>query len=114
MVNAQKLEDWAIYGAIQPSDLAEKLKNNKNVKFVWVTNPTYEGVVSNIKEIAEICHFYKVPLIVDEAHGSLWNFHEELPTTALQLGADAVVHSLHKTGGALTQASMFHLGKIHF
>lgn len=111
MVNAQKLEDWAIYGAIQPSDLAEKLKNNKNVKFVWVTNPTYEGVVSNIKEIAEICHFYKVPLIVDEAHGSLWNFHEELPTTALQLGADAVVHSLHKTGGALTQASMLHLGK---
>ncbi len=107
----KKLEDWAIYGAIQPSDLAEKLKNNKNVKFVWVTNPTYEGVVSNIKEIAEICHFYKVPLIVDEAHGSLWNFHEELPTTALQLGADAVVHSLHKTGGALTQASMLHLGK---
>ena len=48
---------------------------------------------------------------MDEAHGSLWNFHDELPETALNLGADAVVHSLHKTGGAMTQASMLHIGK---
>ena len=94
----KKLNDWAIYGSICPDDLEDKLKNNKKVKFVWVTNPTYEGVVSDIKTISAICRKYNVPLIVDEAHGSLWNFHDELPETALNLGADAVVHSLHKTG----------------
>lgn len=107
----KKLNDWAIYGSICPDDLEDKLKNNKKVKFVWVTNPTYEGVVSDIKTISAICRKYNVPLIVDEAHGSLWNFHDELPETALNLGADAVVHSLHKTGGAMTQASMLHIGK---
>ncbi len=55
---------------------------------------------------------HNIPLIVDEAHGSLWNFSDELPTSALELGADAVVHSLHKTGGAMTQASMLHIAKI--
>lgn len=107
----KKLEDWAIYGSICTNELEEKLKNNKKVKFVWVTNPTYEGVVSDIKTISNICRKYRVPLIVDEAHGSLWNFHDELPETALNLGADAVVHSLHKTGGAMTQSSMLHIGK---
>ena len=107
----KKLEDWAIYGSIEPDDLSEKLENNKNIKLVWVTNPTYEGVLSDIKTIADICHFYKIPLITDEAHGSLWNFHDGLPETALQSGADAVIHSLHKTGGAMTQASMLHIGK---
>lgn len=107
----KKLDDWAIYGAICPDELKNKLDENKNVKFVWVTNPTYEGVVSDIGKIAQICHSHNVPLIVDEAHGSLWNFHDELPETALNLGADAVVHSLHKTGGAMTQASMLHIGK---
>ncbi len=107
----EKLQDWAIYGAIEPCAVAQKLKENKNVKFVWVTNPTYEGVVSDIKAISDICKFWGVPLIVDEAHGSLWNFHDALPQSALQAGADAVVHSLHKTGGAMTQASMLHIGK---
>ncbi len=107
----KKLDSWAIYGSVCPEELEQKLNNNDKVKFVWVTNPTYEGVVSDIEAIAKICHSKNVPLIVDEAHGSLWNFHNELPQTALRLGADAVVHSLHKTGGALTQSSMLHIGK---
>ncbi len=107
----KKLTDWAIYGSISPFELNDKLNQNKNIKFVWVTNPTYEGVVSDIALIAEICRRHNVPLIVDEAHGSLWNFHEKLPESALNMGADIVVHSLHKTGGALTQSSMLHIGK---
>ena len=62
--------------------------------------------------MAEICKKRNIPLIVDEAHGSLWNYSDELPVCALELGADAVVHSLHKTGGAMTQASMLHISKI--
>ncbi|MBQ7286918.1 MAG: aminotransferase class I/II-fold pyridoxal phosphate-dependent enzyme [Candidatus Gastranaerophilales bacterium] len=107
----KKLKDWSIFGNIEAELIEEKLKNNRNIKLVWITNPTYEGVVSDIKKISEVCKKYKVSLIVDEAHGSLWNYNSKLPTSALQLGADAVVHSLHKTGGAMTQASMLHLSK---
>ena len=107
----KKLDNWSIFGNIEASDIEEKLKHNRNIKLVWITNPTYEGVVSDIKKIAEICKHYKAALIVDEAHGSLWNYNNELPTCALNLGADAVVHSLHKTGGAMTQSSMLHLSK---
>ena len=107
----KKLDNWSIFGNIEAQDIEEKLKKNRNIKLVWITNPTYEGVVSDIKKISAICKHYKVALIVDEAHGSLWNYNHELPTSALQLGADAVVHSLHKTGGAMTQSSMLHLSK---
>lgn len=107
----KKLNDWAIFGNIEPDDVENKLKNNRNIKLVWITNPTYEGVVSDIEAIAKICKKYKTPLIVDEAHGSLWNFSSQLPDCALHYGADAVVHSLHKTGGSMTQSSMLHLSK---
>lgn len=106
-----RLDDWGIWGSICPNDVEKLLKENKDVAMVWITNPTYEGVVSDIAAISKICKKYKVPLIVDEAHGSLWYFNEELPQSSLEVGADAVVHSLHKTGGSLTQSSMLHIGK---
>lgn len=107
----KRLNDWGIWGNIEPEDVENLLKNNEDVSMVWITNPTYEGVVSDIKSISKICKQYKVPLIVDEAHATLWNFNEHLPESAINLGADAVVHSLHKTGGSMSQSSMLHICK---
>lgn len=109
-----RLEDWGIWGSICPKDVEKLLKENKDVAMVWITNPTYEGVVSDIKSISKICKKYDVPLVVDEAHGSLWYFNSELPQSSLEVGADVVVHSLHKTGGSLSQSSMLHIGKDSF
>ena len=106
-----RIEDWSIWGNIEAWQIEEKLEQDKNISMVWVTNPTYEGVVSDIKSISTVCKKYGVPLIVDEAHGCLWNFNKHLPETALKLGADAVVHSLHKTGGSMSQTSMLHISK---
>ncbi len=106
-----RLENWGIWGSICPKDVEKLLKENNDVAMVWITNPTYEGVVSDIAAISKICKKYKVPLVVDEAHGSLWYFNEDLPQSSLEVGADAVIHSLHKTGGSLTQSSMLHIGK---
>ncbi len=107
----EKLNDWGLWGNINPKEIEELLKNNSDVSAVWITNPTYEGVVSDIESIAKICKSYNVPLIVDEAHGCLWNFNEKLPETSLKLGADIVVHSLHKTGGSMSQSSMLHISE---
>ncbi len=103
--------EWGIWGNVTPESVEQMLKMHDDASMVWITNPTYEGVVSDIKSISIICKKYKVPLIVDEAHACLWNFNSHLPTPALQLGADAVVHSLHKTGGSMSQSSMLHIAE---
>ena len=107
----EKLNEWSLWGEIRPEDIEKALKENDDVAMVWITNPTYEGVVSDIKSIADVCKKYDVPLIVDEAHGCLWNFNKNLPVSSIHLGADAVVHSLHKTGGSMSQSSMLHITK---
>ena len=106
-----RIDDWSIWGNIEAWQIEELLEKDRDISMVWVTNPTYEGVVSDIKSISAVCKKYNVPLIVDEAHGCLWNFNKHLPETALKLGADAVVHSLHKTGGSMSQTSMLHISK---
>lgn len=106
-----RIEDWSIWGNTDAAQIEELINKNPDVSMVWITNPTYEGVVSDIKAISTVCKKHNIPLIVDEAHGCLWNFNKHLPETALKLGADAVVHSLHKTGGSMSQSSMLHIAK---
>ena len=96
---------------INPEDIEDLLKKNKDVEMVWLTNPTYEGIVSDIGTISKICKKYDVPLVVDEAHGTLWKFNKEFPSPALELGADLVVQSFHKTGGSMAQTSVMHISK---
>ncbi|NCJ07954.1 aminotransferase class I/II-fold pyridoxal phosphate-dependent enzyme [Synechococcales cyanobacterium C] len=79
---------------------------------VLITSPTYEGVCSDVGAIAALTHAQDIPLIVDEAHGPHLHFHPDLPSSALQSGADLVVQSTHKVLGALTQAAMLH-GRGH-
>lgn len=107
----EKFPQWGLWGNIKAEDIEKLLNENDDVSMVWITNPTYEGVVSDVRAIADVCNKYDVPLIVDEAHGCLWNFNSKLPETSLNLGADIVVHSLHKTGGSMSQSSMLHISK---
>ncbi|HPP85843.1 MAG TPA: aminotransferase class V-fold PLP-dependent enzyme, partial [Bacillota bacterium] len=86
-----------ISGSIPPAEVEKALAENPDVRLVIVTSPTYEGVVSDIKAIAEIAHQRSVPLLVDEAHGAHFGFYEGFPESSVRLGADMVVHSLHKT-----------------
>ncbi|MEI8378132.1 MAG: aminotransferase class I/II-fold pyridoxal phosphate-dependent enzyme [bacterium] len=103
--------DFDVPRPISPSLIESELFEDKDIKAVILTSPTYEGIVSDIETIATICKAHSVVLIVVEAHGALWNFSEKLPTPAIAFGADASVQSLHKTAGALTQSSILHISK---
>ncbi len=103
-------KSWGIYTKINPKKLESTLQLNKYKAFI-MTSPTYEGVNSNIKKIAEICKKYDTYLIVDEAHGSLYNFSDILPQTAINQGADVSINSLHKTAGALNQTALLNINK---
>lgn len=91
---------------VTPETVEETLKNNTDAKAVLIINPTYYGVATDIKRIADIVHSYDIPLIVDEAHGPHLGFHNKLPISAMAAGADICSQSTHKIIGALTQCSL--------
>lgn len=100
--------EWWINGGIFPDKVERCLAANPELQAVLITSPTYDGVVSDVKEIAEIAHKYGVPLIVDEAHGAHFHFSNYFPTSAAELGADLVIQSFHKTLPAMTQTAVLH------
>lgn len=81
----------------------------QNLKGMILTSPTYEGEVSEIKEIACMLHERNMMLVVDEAHGAHFGFHPAFPESAVNLGADLVIQSLHKTLPSMTQTALLHL-----
>ena len=103
------MDDWQIADSICPTDVDLFLKKEKGIEAVIITSPTYEGVVSDITKIADIVHSYNIPLIVDEAHGSHFSFHERFPKSSIYLGADIVVQSIHKTLPSFTQTALLHV-----
>lgn len=93
-------------------DAVEKaLEQNPDAKGVLVINPTYFGISADLKKIVEIAHSYNVPVLVDEAHGVHIHFHEDLPMSAMQAGADIAATSVHKLGGSMTQSSVLNVKK---
>ena len=87
------------------------LERHPDAKAVVVINPTYFGVCANLKEIVDLVHSYDVPVLVDEAHGVLIHFHEDLPMSAMEAGADMAATSVHKLGGSMTQSSVLNIRK---
>lgn len=103
------IEKFGINGGIAPEDVETELKDNPDIQAVIITSPTYEGIVSDVKKIAQIVHKYHIPLIVDEAHGAHFSMHEKFPESAVIQGADITIQSMHKTLPALTQTALLHV-----
>lgn len=104
------ISDWGIYGAFEVETLKTTLKSEK-ISAIIITSPSYEGIVSNISLISEICRENNIKLIVDEAHGALYPFSDKLPQTSIGL-ADFTVQSLHKTAGGLNPTALLHSREI--
>lgn len=97
-------------GCIDLETLEQAVENYPHAKAAIFTYPTYYGVIANdLAEQIELCHAYKIPVLVDEAHGAHLTVSKELPASALELGADIVVQSAHKTLPAMTMASFLHM-----
>ena len=107
------LEKDAMRCAGNSGDVREKITK---IQAVLITSPTYEGVVSDIRAIADAAHEYGIPLIVDEAHGAHLEYADQchsFPKSALEYGADIVIQSLHKTLPCFTQTAILHVkGKL--
>lgn len=107
------IDEWGIQGGISPGQVRKTFEENPECKALFMVSPSYYGVVSDIEEIARICHEYGALLLVDEAHGGHVYFGDRsdasFPKGALECGADMCVQSMHKVTGALTQSSVLHV-----
>lgn len=103
--------DLAIAHGVLPEDLARTLDQNPDAQAVFIVSPTYYGACADVAKLAETARAHGLPLIVDQSWGSHFGFHPDVPRSALQLGAAAVITSIHKTGGSLTQSAMLHLAR---
>ena len=92
------------------ADVEQAIRENSDAKAILVNNPTYYGICSNIKRIAELAHEHGMLLLADEAHGSHLYFSDKLPVAAMHAGADMAAISMHKSGGSLTQSSLLLVG----
>ncbi|CAM5336544.1 Ornithine decarboxylase OS=Streptomyces fumanus OX=67302 GN=ldcC PE=3 SV=1 [Streptomyces fumanus] len=93
----------------EPDDVRRALREHPDAKGMLLITPTDWGSCADIRGIAAVCHDHDVPLIVDEAWGAHLPFHPDLPAWGMNAGADLVVTSVHKMGGAIEQSSVFHL-----
>jgi len=89
----------------------QAILQNPDAKAVFINNPTYYGVCSNLREITALAHAHNMLVLVDEAHGTHFYFGENLPVPAMAAGADMASVSMHKSGGSLTQSSLLLTGR---
>ncbi len=93
-----------IYGSITPESVETALKQHPECRLIVITSPSYEGVISDISEIAKVVHKHRSLLLVDAAHGAHLPFQSPALTPVEQ--PDLLICSLHKTLPALNQTAL--------
>ncbi|WP_297964106.1 aminotransferase class I/II-fold pyridoxal phosphate-dependent enzyme [uncultured Anaerovibrio sp.] len=109
-VNPQMDSMLGISLGMRVAEVEQAIRENPDAKAVFVNNPTYYGICSDIRSIASMAHDHGMLLLADEAHGSHLYFSDKLPVAAMHAGADMAAISMHKSGGSLTQSSMLLIG----
>ena len=92
------------------SDIEKAVEKNPDAKAIFVNNPTYYGICSDLCAIVRLAHQNNMLVLADEAHGTHFYFGKGLPISAIAAGADMAAVSMHKSGGSLTQSSFLLLG----
>lgn len=109
-VNPQLDERLGISLGMRLSDVEEAVTRHPDAKAIFVNNPTYYGVCSNLRAVTKLAHEHGMLLLADEAHGTHFYFGENMPLSAMAAGADMAAVSMHKSGGSLTQSSLLLAG----
>ncbi len=104
-------ETYGIALGMKLSDIEIAIRDNPDAKAVFVNNPTYYGICSDLRGIVKLAHEHDMKVIVDEAHGTHLSFSDRLPVSATEAGADMAAVSMHKSGGSLTQSSFLIIGE---
>ncbi len=106
-------EELGIALGMQLSDIEAAIHDNPDAKAIFVNNPTYYGICSDLRGIVKLAHRNGMQVVVDEAHGTHLSFSDRLPVSAMEAGADMASVSMHKSGGSLTQSAFLLVGSAN-
>ncbi len=95
---------------MQREQVAKAIAEHPDAVAVFVNNPTYYGVCSDLRAIVKMAHDAGMYCLADEAHGTHFYFGDGMPVSAMAAGADMAAVSMHKSGGSLTQSSLLLIG----
>ena len=101
--------DWKTATGVSKEIVEKAIYLYPEAKAIVLTYPNYYGMVYDLKSIIDTAHLHQIPVLVDEAHGPHFIIGEPFPASAIQLGADIVVQSAHKTLPAMTMGSYLHI-----
>ena len=110
-VNPDVDQKLGIALGMKVSQVEEAIKENPDAVAIFVNNPTYYGICSDIRSIVKLAHDNDMYVLADEAHGTHFYFGDNLPIDAISAGADMAAVSMHKSGGSLTQSSILLIGQ---
>jgi arginine/lysine/ornithine decarboxylase len=102
-------QEWKVPSGISIETIKESIKLYPEATALILTYPNYYGMGYELQEIIKEAHLHQIPVLVDEAHGPHFIIGDPFPPSALQLGADVVVQSAHKTLPAMTMGSYLHV-----
>src|SRR3954465_8943826 len=94
---------------VTPENLAAAIANTPGARAAFIVSPPYYGMTADVAGCADVAHAAGVPLVVDQSWGPHLGFHDDLPPSALALRADAMLTSVHKIAGSLTQSALLHV-----
>ena len=101
-----------------PVSELERVLDQKPIALL-LTEPGYLGTISELPALISKAHEHSIPVIVDAAWGAHFGFNFQIPQHVLQLGADALITSVHKalpgysaSALLLAQGKLLDLGKI--
>ena len=95
-----------------PVSELERVLDQKPIALL-LTEPGYLGTISELPVLIKKAHENSIPVIVDAAWGGHFGFSAHLPRHVLQLGADALITSVHKAlPGYSASALLLAQGKL--
>lgn len=104
---------FGVAGGVDGELVRSALNQYPAAKALILTYPNYYGLTYDLKSIIELAHERGIPVLVDEAHGVHFTAGDYFPVSAVELGADVIVQSAHKTLPAMTMGAFLHFqGKL--
>lgn len=113
--------EYGVAAGLSIEGVKSAIRQYPFAKVLILTYPNYYGLTYDLKSIIDLAHEHGIPVLVDEAHGVHFIAGDFFPASAVELGADIVVQSAHKTLPAMTMGAFLHyqtnrvsLSKIRF
>lgn len=107
-------DEYQVPSYVEMETIKEAIDRYPLAKALILTNPNYYGLTVDLTKIIQLAHKHQIPVLVDEAHGAHFIAGNEFPVSAIDAGADIVVHSAHKTLPAMTMGSFLHFNSQFF